>query len=83
MREAIAENWSVRLDESDSLQKRKRLYITYEKCAGLLGNALNATYTVYPLLAHTCQPPGGVAGTDPSLTILGVTTREKERIWDV
>ena len=28
----IEENWSARLDESDSTQKRKRLENTYKKC---------------------------------------------------
>ena len=58
--EAIAENRSARLDESDSTQKRKRLENTYEKYARLLGNAFNATYAVYLLRAQKYQPPGGV-----------------------
>ena len=59
--EAITENRSARLDESDSIQKRKRLENTNEKCAQLLGNAFNATYAVYLLRAHKCRPPlGGV-----------------------
>ena len=31
-RETIAENWSARLDKSDSIQKIKQLETTYEKC---------------------------------------------------
>ena len=53
-REAIAENWYVRLDELDSIQKRKRLKNTYEKCAQLLRDAFNVTYAIYLLRAHKC-----------------------------
>ena len=59
-REAIAENWSARLDESESIQKRKRLEITYGKCAQLLRNLFNVTHTVLLLCTHKCRPPGGV-----------------------
>ena len=58
--DTIAENWSARLDKSDSIQKRKQLENTYEKCARLLWNAFNVTYAVYLLHAHKCGPPGGV-----------------------
>ena len=60
-REAIAENWSTRLDKSDSIQKRKRLKNTYKKCAQLLDNEFNATYVVYILLAQKIRPPGCVS----------------------
>ena len=53
-REAITENRSARLDESDSIKKRKQLETTYEKCALLLRNMFNVTYAVYLLLAHGC-----------------------------
>ena len=47
--------------KSESIQKRKRLYNTYEKCDQLLGNVLNATYTVYLPLVYQCQPSGSVS----------------------
>ena len=59
-REAIAENQSARLDELDSIQKRKQLENMYEKCVWLLGDTFNATYAVYLLRAHKCRSPGGV-----------------------
>ena len=60
VREAMAVNWSARLDKSDSIQKRKRLETTYEKCAQLLWNAFNVTHAVLLLRAHTFRSPGGV-----------------------
>ena len=57
---AITENWSSRLDESDSIQKTKRLEITYEKCARLLRNSFNVTCAILLIHAHKYQPPGGV-----------------------
>ena len=54
------ENRSARLDESDSIQKRKRLETKYEKCARLLRGSFNVTYAVLLLRAHKYQPPGGV-----------------------
>ena len=59
-RETIAENWSARLDESDSIQKSKWLENTYKKCAQSLRNVFNVTYAVYLLPAHKCQTSGGV-----------------------
>ena len=50
--EAIAENWSTRLDESDSIQKRKQVENTYKNCAQLLRNAFIVTYAVYLLRAY-------------------------------
>ena len=50
----------ARLDESDSIKKRKRLENTYKKCARLLGNGFNVTYDVYLLRAQKCRPPWGV-----------------------
>ena len=41
--EDITENLSAQLEELDSIQKSKHLETTYEKCARLLRNALNAT----------------------------------------
>ena len=60
MCEAIAENWSARLDKSYSVQKSKGLYNMYEKRPLLLGNAFNAICAVYLLLIYKCRPPGGV-----------------------
>ena len=51
-REAIIENWSARLDESDSIQQRKQLENTYEKCVLLLWNTINVIYAVYLLQVH-------------------------------
>ena len=50
--EAITANRSSRLDKSDLIQKIKRLENTYKKCARLLGNALNVSYSVFLLHAH-------------------------------
>ena len=52
--EAIAENWSTQLDESGSIQKRKRLETPYEEWAQLLRNSFNVTYAVLLLCAHKC-----------------------------
>ena len=58
--EAIAENWSARLDKSESIQKRKRLENAYKKCTRLLWNAFNVTYAILSLYVHEFRPPGGV-----------------------
>ena len=58
-REAITENGSARIDESDSIQKMKRLENTYQKCARLLHIVLNVTCVFLLLWSHTCRPPGG------------------------
>ena len=64
-REVFSDNWSDQPDESDLIQKRKQIENTHEKYAQLLGNAYNAAYAIYPLLAHKCQPPGGLGGHAP------------------
>ena len=60
--ETIIANWSAQHNESESIQKRKRLENTYEKCAGLLGNAFNVIYAVDLLRAQKCWPSEGVGG---------------------
>ena len=45
-REAIAENWSAGLDESDFIFKKKMARKMYENCARLLHNSLNVTYAL-------------------------------------
>ena len=45
-REAIAENRSAQLDESDSIKKRKGyLETTYEKYSRLMRNSFNVSYS--------------------------------------
>ena len=66
MREAIAENRSAQLDESDSIKKMKRLETMYEKCARLLRSSMNVTYAVLLLRAHKFRPPGVCACSSES-----------------
>ena len=35
----------------------------YKKCVQFLGNVFNAIFMFYLILAHICQPPGGVTTT--------------------
>ena len=73
--EAIAKNRCARLDESDSIQKRKRLETTYEKCALLLQNSFNVTYVVLLLHAHKCRPPVGVGEQSNLIMVKKFRTR--------
>ena len=63
--EAITENWSAQLDESDSITKRKRLETTYEKCAQLLGNEFNDIRRLFTTGGHTNIDLLGVCSSWP------------------
>ena len=45
-RDVISENWSARLDESESIKKRKQIEATYRNGAQLLWNSYNVPYAV-------------------------------------
>ena len=60
--EYIAENCSARLDESDFIQKRKRLGITYEKSARLQCTRVNIDKITFPL---TLTLPCGLSEPPP------------------
>ena len=50
--EAIIENWSAQLVDSDSIEKRKRLETIYKKYLRLPHNLFNVTYT-HIITTHT------------------------------
>ena len=59
IRESITENRFARLDESDSIRKRKSLGTTYVKHSPPLRNSYHNTYALLHH-SHKCRPPWGV-----------------------